>query len=88
MSNETRADRILILDFGAQTTQLIARRVRECGVYCEVNPFNMNGAAIDDYAPRGVILSGGPGSVTGDPAPLAPERVWRAIQDARGSAGG
>ena len=70
------ADRILILDFGAQTTQLIARRVRESGVYCEVHPFNMVDAEIDAFAPRGIILSGGPASVTGAATPRAPERIF------------
>ncbi len=76
MSEETRADSILILDFGAQTTQLIARRVRESGVYCEVHPFNMDSAAIEAFAPRGIILSGGPASVTAAATPRAPERVF------------
>ena len=51
------ADRILILDFGSQYTQLIARRVREAGVYCELHPHDMNLAALRDFAPRGVITS-------------------------------
>ena len=76
MSEDSRADSILILDFGAQTTQLIARRVRESGVYCEVHPFNMDSAAIEAFAPRGIILSGGPASVTGAATPRAPERVF------------
>jgi GMP synthase (glutamine-hydrolysing) len=64
-------DRILILDFGAQYTQLIARRVRECGVYCEIRPFNIGDRAVEQFAPRGVILSGGPASVAerGTPRP-------------------
>ncbi len=57
------ADRILILDFGSQYTQLIARRVREAGVYCELHPYDMEPEAIRDFAPSGVILSGGPQSV-------------------------
>ncbi|MBK1695441.1 GMP synthase (glutamine-hydrolyzing) [Chromatium weissei] len=57
------ADRILILDFGSQYTQLIARRVREAGVYCELHPYDMNAAAIREFAPSGIILSGGPQSV-------------------------
>ena len=76
MSEHSRRDCMLGLDFGAQTTQLIARRVRESGVYCEVHPFNMNDGAIDDFAPRGIILSGGPASVTGAAAPRAPGRVF------------
>ena len=70
-------DRILILDFGSQVTQLIARRVRESGVYCEVWPFN---AAPEDkirhFAPRGIILSGGPCSVPDEDSPRIPEYVF------------
>jgi GMP synthase (glutamine-hydrolysing) len=61
---DIHADRILILDFGAQYTQLIARRVRECGVYCEIRPWDISDAEVRGFAPRGVILSGGPESVT------------------------
>ncbi len=61
MSN-LHADRILILDFGSQYTQLIARRVREAGVYCELHPYDMEAQAIADFAPSGIILSGGPQS--------------------------
>jgi GMP synthase (glutamine-hydrolysing) len=60
---DIHADRILILDFGSQYTQLIARRVREAGVYCELHPFDMDEAAIRAFKPKGVILSGGPESV-------------------------
>ena len=70
------ADRILILDFGSQYTQLIARRVREIGVYCEIHPYDMNDAALRAFAPTGVILSGGPETVTGDDTPRAPQRVF------------
>ena len=56
-------DRILILDFGSQVTQLIARRVRECGVYSEIRPFNIPDSEIATFAPKGIILSGGPASV-------------------------
>jgi GMP synthase (glutamine-hydrolysing) len=64
-------DRILILDFGSQLTQLIARRVRESGVYCEILPFSTGIARIRDFAASGIILSGGPASVleSGSPAP-------------------
>ncbi|HMV54523.1 MAG TPA: glutamine-hydrolyzing GMP synthase [Rhodocyclaceae bacterium] len=55
--------KILILDFGSQVTQLIARRIREQQVYCEIHPFDMTEAAIRAFAPRGIILSGGPNSV-------------------------
>ncbi len=69
-------DRILIIDFGSQVTQLIARRVRESGVYCEVVPFNKSAEIIDDYAPKGIILSGGPASVLDTGTPRAPQRVF------------
>jgi GMP synthase (glutamine-hydrolysing) len=73
-ASNIHADRILILDFGSQYTQLIARRVREAGVYCELHPHDMNLAALHEFAPRGVILSGGPESVTEAETPrVAPE---------------
>ncbi len=71
------SDRILIFDFGSQVTQLIARRVRESGVYCEIHPFNrVTKESLDAYAPKAVILSGGPSSVTEANSPRAPEAVW------------
>jgi GMP synthase (glutamine-hydrolysing) len=70
------ADRILILDFGSQYTQLIARRVREAGVYCEIHPHDMNPAALHAFAPSGVILSGGPASVTEAETPRVPPEVF------------
>ncbi|MBT5917581.1 MAG: GMP synthase (glutamine-hydrolyzing), partial [Alphaproteobacteria bacterium] len=61
MTTDTlHSDRILIIDFGSQVTQLIARRVRESGVYCEVVPFNKSEEILESYAPKGVIFSGGP----------------------------
>jgi GMP synthase (glutamine-hydrolysing) len=60
---DIHADRILILDFGSQYTQLIARRVREAGVYCEIHPFDISDDAIRELSPKGIILSGGPESV-------------------------
>ncbi|CAN5266173.1 glutamine-hydrolyzing GMP synthase [soil metagenome] len=60
---------IIILDFGSQYTQLIARRVREQGVYCEIHPFHLSAEAIASKRPKGVILSGGPSSVTDEDAP-------------------
>jgi GMP synthase (glutamine-hydrolysing) len=69
-------DQILILDFGAQYTQLIARRVREQGVYCEILPFNTDPRRIAEFAPRGIILSGGPASVTSQDTPRAPAVVF------------
>ena len=56
-------DRLLIVDFGSQVTQLIARRVRESGVYCEIAPFHHAGEKFAEISPRAVILSGGPNSV-------------------------
>ncbi len=70
------SDRILILDFGSQVTQLIARRLREAGVYCEIFPFNVETQRIRDFAPRGIVLSGGPASVTAADTPRAPELVF------------
>ncbi|MBF0093964.1 MAG: glutamine-hydrolyzing GMP synthase [Alphaproteobacteria bacterium] len=70
-------DRILIVDFGSQVTQLIARRIRECGVYCEIHPFNrVTPDSIRAFGARGVILSGGPASVTAAEAPRAPDGLF------------
>ncbi|HVS56518.1 MAG TPA: glutamine-hydrolyzing GMP synthase, partial [Casimicrobiaceae bacterium] len=69
---------ILILDFGAQYTQLIARRVRELNVYCEIHPFDVAESFISKFAPAGIILSGGPNSVIDGEAPRAPASVWSA----------
>jgi len=69
-----QAEKVLILDFGSQTTQLIARRVRELKVYCEIHPFNWPLNEIKKFAPAGIILSGGPASVYWSDAPkVAPE---------------
>jgi GMP synthase (glutamine-hydrolysing) len=73
---DIHADRILILDFGSQYTQLIARRVRELGVYCEIHPWDMNDSALRAFGARGVILSGGPASVLETAAPGAPLAVF------------
>ena len=70
--------KMLILDFGAQYTQLIARRVREQNVYCEIHPFDVSDSFIREFAPAGIILSGGPNSVTEGDTPRAPEAVWSA----------
>ncbi len=69
-------DRILILDFGSQVTQLIARRVREAKVYCEVVPFQKDVQAIVAFAPKGIILSGGPASVSEAHAPHPPDGLF------------
>ncbi len=68
--------KILILDFGSQYTQLIARRVREAHVYCEIHPFNMGLKAIRDFDAKGIILSGGPSYVTDQSAPIIDKEVF------------
>lgn len=75
-ANDIHAQRILILDFGSQYTQLIARRVRELGVYCEIHPWDAGSDAVRAFAPTGIILSGGPESVTEAGAPFAPDAVF------------
>ena len=71
------SENILIVDFGSQVTQLIARRVRESGVYCEIHPFQkVDEALIKAFAPKGVILSGGPASVTEMDTPRAPDGLF------------
>jgi len=72
------SDKILILDFGSQVTQLIARRVRESGVYCEIWPFNTAPEKIAAFAPKGIILSGGPASVADAGSPRAPAQIFTA----------
>ncbi len=76
MTTDIHAHRILILDFGSQYSQLIARRVREAGVYCELAPCDLDEAEIRDFKPSAIILSGGPESVTGDDTPRAPALVF------------
>ncbi len=68
-------DKILILDFGSQYTQLIARRVRELGVYCEIRPFHLPLDGIKAFHPKGIILSGSPASVYQPDAPLCRREV-------------
>ncbi len=70
--------KILILDFGSQYTQLIARRIREIGVYCEIRAFDISEADLAEFAPKGLILAGGPESVTELDSPRAPEFVFQA----------
>ena len=65
--------RLLVIDFGSQYTQLIARRVREVGVYCEIYPFDVDHSALVAFAPKGIILSGGPESVTEGETPRIPD---------------
>ncbi len=68
--------KILILDFGSQYSQLIARRVREANVYCELHPYDVTDQFIREFSPRGIILSGGPASVTEEETPRAPQCVF------------
>ena len=75
---DIHAHRILIVDFGAQYTQLIARRVRECGVYCEILPWDVADTQVRAFGARGIILSGGPESVTDARPPAAPQAVFDA----------
>jgi GMP synthase (glutamine-hydrolysing) len=76
MLDHLHQERVLILDFGSQTTQLIARRVRESHVFCEIHPFNMRLEAIKKFKPKGIILSGGPSSVHDEGAPLADPEIF------------
>ncbi len=76
MQVDIHAHRLLILDFGSQYSQLIARRVRELGVYCELRPFDMTDEEIRAFNPKGIILSGGPESVTEMDTPRAPDVVF------------
>ena len=73
---DIHAGKILIMDFGSQYTQLIARRVREAGVYSEIRPWDLSAQALRDYRPQGVILSGGPASVARARAPRVPAAVF------------
>ncbi|SEJ63380.1 GMP synthase (glutamine-hydrolyzing) [Pseudooceanicola nitratireducens] len=74
---ETSHDRLLIIDFGSQVTQLIARRLRELNVYCEIHPYqNVTGAFLKDFAPKAVIFSGGPDSVMREGSPRPPSEVY------------
>jgi GMP synthase (glutamine-hydrolysing) len=76
MTQNIHSDRILIIDFGSQYTQLIARRVRDAGVYCEIHPWDMDASDVQDFKPKGIILSGGPESVIEAEPPRAPENVF------------
>lgn len=73
---DIHADRILILDFGSQYTQLIARRIREAGVYCEIRPHDLDPQALTKFGAKGIVLSGGPESVTVDSEYTAPSAVF------------
>ena len=76
MNTDIHAHRILIVDFGSQYTQLIARRVREAGVYCEIWPWDNCEEVIAEHSPTGIILSGGPETVTASDTPRAPAVVF------------
>ena len=76
MTSNIHAEKILILDFGAQYTQLIARRVREIGVYCEIRPYDCDLQALQEFKPNGIILSGGPETVTSQYTPRADPAVF------------
>src|SRR6476659_4644576 len=69
-------ERVLIVDFGSQVTQLIARRLRESGVYCEIHPYDKVEAMLEAFAPKAIILSGGPASVHEAESPAAPQKVF------------
>jgi len=75
-STDIHSHKILILDFGSQYTQLIARRIREIGVYCEIYSCECSAEEVKQFAPKGIILSGGPESVTSDATPRAPQIVF------------
>lgn len=76
MADSIYEQRILVLDLGSQYTQLIARRVREAQVYCEIQPFNISIQEIKDFSPKGIILSGGPANVYDKRAPLVDKRIF------------
>jgi GMP synthase (glutamine-hydrolysing) len=76
MTDSASHDSILIIDFGSQVTQLIARRVREIGVYCEIAPFQSASEAFQRIKPKGVIFSGGPASVPDEGSPRAPQEIF------------
>lgn len=75
MTQSLYEQKVLILDFGSQYTQLIARRVREAKVYCEIHPFNLSLQKIREFSPRGIILSGGPASIYDAGAPIADQAI-------------
>src|SRR5947209_20052940 len=74
-----RHDKVLIVDFGSQVTQLIARRLREAGVYCEIQPFqSVDQATLKQFDPKAIVLSGGPASVIEGAAPAADPAIFAA----------
>jgi len=78
MMNKVKQNYIIILDFGSQYTQLIGRRLREIGVYCEIYPFNVDETKLKKCSPCGLILSGGPSTVTEHANPRAPDWIFKA----------
>jgi GMP synthase (glutamine-hydrolysing) len=76
MTEGIHQEKILVLDFGSQVTQLIARRIREQSVYCEIHPYNVSHEKIKEFAPKGIILSGGPASVYDKDAPHSDARIF------------
>lgn len=83
----TQHDRLLIIDFGSQVTQLIARRLRELNVYCEIHPYqNVTEAFLKGFAPKAVIFSGGPSSVFAEGAPMPPRACSTSACRSSGSA--
>ncbi|MEJ2022740.1 MAG: GMP synthase (glutamine-hydrolyzing), partial [Maritimibacter sp.] len=73
----TQHDRLLIIDFGSQVTQLIARRLRELNVYCEIHPYqNVTDESLREFAPKAIIFSGGPDSVTREGSPRPPKAAY------------
>jgi GMP synthase (glutamine-hydrolysing) len=77
MSTPADHEKVLIVDFGSQVTQLIARRLREASVYCEIHPFDKAEAVVDELKPQAIILSGGPASVLEPDSP----RIGRKLFD-------
>ncbi len=77
LQEDIHSERILILDFGSQYTQLIARRIREIGVFSEIRPFDISDEDIREFNPKGIILSGGPESVTDNQGPRIPDIVFK-----------
>ena len=75
MAKDIHESKILILDFGSQYTQLIARRLREKHIYCEIHPFNVSVEKIKEFNPKGIILSGGPASVYEEGAPKVSREI-------------
>ena len=85
LSASSHHERVLIIDFGSQVTQLIARRVRESGVYCEIHPYNkVDSGFLKAFAPKAIIFSGGPASVTEGQSPRAPEDAPHLVPENRG----